>query len=151
MKSSQFGLRLWAALAPLCLCALLIPLSCKDNDPCDPGQELVGTGCFPIPAAGGAPGAGGLGDSTPGGAGASAGGAPSGIEPPGNPDATFGTKCQSNADCGGPAPICATDPLFYCTQIDCLAGEANADVCPDQWVCLHFPPQPSACVNSQSL
>jgi len=151
VKSSHFGLRLSTALACFGLCALSTALSCKDSDPCDAGQELVGSGCFPIPPSGGAPGAGGLGDVAPGGAGASTAGAPSGVESPGNPDATFGTKCQSNADCGGPAPICATDPLFYCTQIDCQAGEANAAVCPDQWVCIHLPPQPSACVNSQSL
>jgi hypothetical protein len=86
-----------------------------------------------------------------GGDGANAGGAPSGIEPPGNPNATFGTKCATNADCGGDAPICATDPLFYCSQINCADGEANAGACPATWVCFKYLDNPTACVNPKSF
>jgi hypothetical protein len=140
------------------LCGLsLVPLGCKDDDPCDPGQEFVAIGCFPIqgggagksstgPAAGGADdagGASGVEPSSPGGA--------SGVEPPGNPDATFGTTCATNADCGGDAPVCATDPLFYCSQIECQDGEANAGSCPADWICFKYLDNPSACVNPSSF
>jgi hypothetical protein len=155
VKFPRRNLSAAAGLALLLLAFGALPLGCKDEDPCDPGQELVGTGCFPIASGGSA----GSSSGTPGGAPseagaageASPGGSGSGIEPPGNPDAMFGTTCASNADCGGPAPICATDPLYYCTQIDCLEGEENAGVCPANWVCIHIAPNPSACVNSQSL
>jgi hypothetical protein len=59
----------------------------------------------------------------------------------------YGTVCQSNAQCGGPAPICATDPLNYCSQIDCEAGEANEGICPAGWRCFKYQDNPSICVN----
>jgi len=159
VKSPHFELRAATALALFGLFSLSLPLGCKDEDPCDPGQELIGTGCFPIPSGGssgttstpaaGAPGEGGVSDSSA--AGASAAGAGSGIQPPGNPDAMFGTACQTNADCGGPAPICATDPLFYCSQINCQDGEENAGACPADWVCFKYLDNPSACVNPSSF
>ena len=132
------------ALGLLALLGLLVaPPGCKDNDPCDPGQESVGTGCFPVAAGGSAAQAGAASD-----AGASDGGAPAGgAASVGNPDATFATPCESNADCGGDAPVCATDPLFYCTQLNCKDGEENAGACPDGWTCVLLPPNPSACVN----
>jgi hypothetical protein len=128
-------------LGLLTLLALLVaPPACKDQEPCDPGQESIGTGCFVV-----ATGGSGGGTST------DDGGAPSGgatDEPAiGNPDATFATPCHANAECGGDAPVCATEPLFYCTQLDCLDGEENAGACPDGWTCVHLPPKPSACVN----
>ena len=126
----------------------LLPLSCKDTDPCDPGQEIKSTGCFPIKTGGSA----GKTSSADGGetsaeAGASAGGAGSGVEPWGNPDATWGSPCERNAECGPDAPICATAPFNYCSQIDCQDGEANAGVCPDTWVCFKFEPYPAICTD----
>jgi hypothetical protein len=149
------------------LCGLsALPFGCKDNDPCDPGQEFVSIGCFPVtggsasagkaganPHAGAADDAGGAnGEPSAGGANGepSAGGA-NGVEPPGNPDAMFGTQCATNADCGGDAPVCATEPLFYCSQIDCQDGEANAGSCPADWVCFKYLDNPSACVNPSSF
>jgi hypothetical protein len=132
------------------LCLLLAP-GCKDEEPCDDGQESIGTVCYPA-ATGGSAGSSSLpqaGAPGEGGAADPAGGA-SGSEPPGNPDATFGTPCQANDECGGDAPICATDPLFYCSQIDCSAGEANDGACPAGWTCFpKAPDHPSACVNLQ--
>ncbi len=138
-------------LGVLGLCAAAA--GCKDKDPCDPGFEFDAIGCFPVNGGGagktsgpqaGAPDAGGA-DGAP-----DAGGA-SGIEPPGNPDAMFGTTCATNADCGGDAPVCATDPLFYCSQIECQDGEANAGSCPADWVCFKYLDNPSACVNPSSF
>ena len=152
LNSARFAAQSAALFALLGALSLLG--ACKDDSPCDPGQEIKGTGCFPIAAGGsggksalpqaGAPDAGGAGTDEPM-AGAS------GIEPPGNPDAMFGTTCQTNADCGGPAPICATDPLFYCSQIECQDGEVNAGACPADWVCFKYLDNPSACVNPSSF
>jgi hypothetical protein len=133
------------ALAVLALLGLLAaPAGCKDSDPCDPGEQAIGTACFPV-AMGGSAG----GTSEPEAGAPSAGGAADGGAGPGagNPDATFGTPCHANAECGGDAPVCATDPLFYCTQLDCKDSEANAGACPDGWTCVLLPPNPSACVN----
>lgn len=138
-------------IATLALLGLLAAAGCKDEEPCDAGEESIGTACYPVASGGsagsasapvaGAPAEGGAAD-VPGGSG--------GTEPLGNPDASFGTPCEANTDCGGDAPICATDPLFYCSQIDCSAGEANEGACPAGWTC--FPKaadHPSACVNLQ--
>jgi hypothetical protein len=117
---------------------LLLAVACKDEEPCDPDQESVGTSCF-VAATGGSGGS----EATP----EPVAGAGSDVEPPGNPDATFGDTCATDTDCGGPAPICATDPLFYCSQIDCEAGEANEGACPEGWRCFKYLDNPSACVN----
>jgi hypothetical protein len=124
-------------------------IACKDEDPCDPGWVSIDTGCWlaeqggsggtsatPMPEGGAngdaaAPSSGGAGD----------------VEPIGNPDAMFGSPCQSNEDCGGPAPVCATDPLFYCSQIECQEGEANEGACPADWRCFKYLDNPSACVD----
>lgn len=133
--------KLQASIA-LGLCGLsLVPFGCKDNDPCDPGQEFVAIGCFPVAA-----GSAGKSSAEAGAGGAEDAGGASGVEPP-----TFGTACATNADCGGDAPICATDPLFYCSQIDCQDGEANAGSCPADWVCFKYLDNPSACVNPSSF
>ena len=142
MNSANHKLK---AAAMLVLLGLFVALpACKDENPCDPGQESIGTGCYPI-AAGGSAGT----TSMP------AAGAPSdgGVGQPaaGNPDATFGTPCESDVECGGDAPVCATEPLFYCTQLNCNDGEENAGVCPEGWTCVHLPPQPSACVNLNAI
>jgi hypothetical protein len=119
----------------------LLPLSCKDEDPCDPGQESIGTGCFPIQG-----GSGGGGSTNQPQAGMPAeGGMPS--EAPSNPDATFGTPCESNEDCGGDAPICDNMVFNYCLQINCKEGEENEGVCPADWQCVLVPPNPSACIK----
>lgn len=135
-KAPVFGL--------LALFGLLVAApGCKDTEPCDPGQESRGTACFPVETGGKASQAGTASDG-----GASDGGASSGgTSAVGNPDATFATPCESDADCGGDAPVCATDPLFYCTQLNCKDGEENAGACPDGWTCVLLPPNPSACVN----
>lgn len=129
----------------------LAPLACKDSDPCDPGQEAKGTGCYPVKASGGSAGKSSTkpadGGEPSADAGASAGGAGSGVEPWGNPDATWGSPCEHNAECGPDAPICATAPFNYCSQIDCQDGEANAGVCPDTWVCFKFEPYPAICTD----
>lgn len=77
--------------------------------------------------------------------------------PMGNPDATFGTHCDSNADCGGDAPLCDNKMFHYCLQTNCLEGEEHAGVCPEGWICV--PPgetpdgasYPSACINPSGL
>jgi hypothetical protein len=135
MKLVHFGPRAGAALL-VALSAL--PFGCKDEDPCDPGQELRGTGCFPIATGGSA------GSSSQPAAGAPAGGA---TDPGGNPDATFGTPCTSDADCGGDAPVCDNMVFNYCLQINCKDGEENAGACPADWQCVLSPPHPSACIK----
>jgi hypothetical protein len=141
-----------AARRSLLTGTLLLALTgaCKDEEPCDPGQVSIGTVCFPAEAGGvagtGAAQAGATSDA----AGAAAGGEAAAGEP-GNPDASFGTPCETNTDCGGDAPVCATDPLFYCSELECGAGEANEGVCPEGWTCLKYLDNPSACVNLSSL
>lgn len=125
-----------AAMSAVLGLALLWPLGCKDESPCDDGQVSIGTACFAKEA----PGAGGESSEPPAGA--------AGAAPSGNPDATFRTPCQKDEDCGGDAPVCATDPLFYCSQLECLEGEANAGACPSDWQCIKLDEQtPSACVD----
>ena len=104
--------------------AMLLAVACKDDEPCDDDQESVGTSCFAK-----ATDAGGTGGS------------------PEVPEVPFGTPCQTNDDCGAPAPVCATDPLFYCSQIECQEGEANEGACPEGWRCFKYLDNPSACVN----
>lgn len=135
------------SLLTLGLLGLLVtPPACKDKEPCDEGQESIGTGCFPVAAGGSSAGGSSKPEAgSPSDAGAADGG--SAAAPAGNPDATFATPCETDADCGGDAPVCATDPLFYCTQLNCKGGEENADACPEGWTCLLLPPNPSACVN----
>ena len=130
------------------VCALAacgLALGCKDDDPCDPGQIVMNTQCYPAPATGG-DSAGGGADSA--GAPDTAGGAPSSVDTP------FGTACQdttASSDCGGLAPICADltklGQSVMCTQIDCSAGEANAGVCPGGFSCFAFPGYPSVCTK----
>jgi len=130
----------------------LVPLACKDTDPCDPGQEIKSTGCFPITATGGGAGTSGHTGAEAGAPdqAAGAGGASSGepmVEPWGNPNATWGSPCTHNAECGPDAPICATDPFNYCSQIDCQDGEAHAGVCPPTWNCFKYLDYPAICID----
>jgi hypothetical protein len=131
MKHSTF---FWSLL----VLASLLGVSCKDEEPCDEGQESIGTGCFPK-----ASGGSGGGGSEPM-AGEQSGGAPSG-----NPDATFGSPCESNDDCGGDAPVCDNKMFHYCLQTDCQEGEKNAGVCPEGWMCVSSAGNPSACITFQ--
>ncbi len=135
-----------ALLALGLVCFFSAPAACKDTEPCDEGQKSIGTGCFPEATGGSSAGSGSKPDAgSPSDAGAADGGG--GAASVGNPDATFGTPCETDAECGGDAPVCATDPLYYCTQLDCKDGEANAGACPDGYTCVLLPPNPSACVN----
>jgi hypothetical protein len=56
-----------------------------------------------------------------------------GGESPGNPNATFGTPCDSQDDCGGIAPVCGGPELPICTNINCLD---DRELCPSDWQCL---------------
>lgn len=118
--------------------------ACKDDSPCDEGQIVRGVACYPAPAAGASGEAGSSGeagaDGDPGDSGAPA---PSGF--------VIGQACAdttSSSDCGGAAPVCAPLPAGpACTQILCKPGEPNAGVCPSDWPCMEFPPNPSACLK----
>jgi len=143
MQLSNLGLGLaWAALA---LGSLSI--GCKDDDPCDPGQIVKNSQCYPAPAAGGAAATGDGGAEAGASTEASAGAA-------GTPSTDFGSACKDttgSSDCGGVAPICADlSPLgqgVMCTQINCGAGEANAGVCPSTFTCFAPPGYPSVCIK----
>jgi len=122
--------------------------SCKDDDPCDPGQVVMYSLCYPAPASGG----GGSGGAGPGAAGSTAemaAGAPSeGL------NTAFGTACvdtKTSSDCGGEAPLCADltqlGQSVMCTQINCSPGEANEGVCPSAFTCFAFPGYPSLCTK----
>src|SRR4051812_39642452 len=85
--------------------------ACKDNDPCDPGQEERLALCYAVAQAGanGAQGASGSGASLDArsDAGADAPAAPAAL------DTDFGTHCSdttASSDCGGRAPLCAPFP-----------------------------------------
>jgi hypothetical protein len=104
--------------------------ACWETDMCDPGQVVQDDLCYPAPP----PhvpkvDAGGTGDASA-------------------PLDTFGKACSAPGDCaGGNATICGAPQLPLCTQIDCLAGEANEGVCPAGWQCLTVPPNPSVCLK----
>ncbi|RYZ09478.1 MAG: hypothetical protein EOO73_04065 [Myxococcales bacterium] len=125
------------ALSTFCLVLGLLP-GCRDDDPCDEGQESTGTGCFPRSSGG----SGGLSAAPAGGASGEGGAAPSG-----NPDATFGTACESDADCGSEAPVCDDQQFHYCLQVECQEGEANEGACPTDWTCFKYQDNPSACIK----
>ena len=149
MKLQKLGWAQGLILGVLGLCGLAV--GCKDDDPCDPGQIVKNTQCYPAPAAGGDSSSGGAdtGGTDAGGAPDTAGGAPgSALETP------FGTPCAdttASSDCGGDAPKCADlSPLgqsIMCTQSDCSAGEANAGVCPSGFKCFAVPGYPSVCIK----
>jgi hypothetical protein len=132
------------------LFASALSLACKDDSPCDSGEVSIGTGCFAAPTGG----SGGGSVAEPVG-GSTEGGEPS--VPVGNPDATFGTPCATDADCGGDAPLCDNKVFNYCLQTDCAEGEPNEGVCPAGWVCVpkgedpQTGPHPSACIDPAAL
>jgi hypothetical protein len=133
-----------------CLGLVLSSFGCKDDSPCDEGQEVRNVSCYPVAAAAGtgsgSAGAGGedtAGEDTDSDASA-------GADPPAGIQAEVGQTCADTAahsDCGGNAPICAPLPSgTACTQILCLAGEANEGACPSGWTCLQARPLPSPSV-----
>lgn len=70
-----------------------------------------------------------------------------------NPNATFGSPCVKQSDCGGIAPICGGPMLPLCTQIQCL----DTTLCPAGWQCFDItkyaqeiaPGVTSACIPTQ--
>jgi hypothetical protein len=141
MKQRKFGLARNVILSALPLCCLLA--GCKDDDPCDPGQIVKNSQCYPAPAmVGDAGGAEGGADAAAGASGAAV-------------DTPFGTPCTdttASSDCAGLAPVCADlTPLgqsVMCTQINCASGEANAGVCPSTFNCFAPPGYPSVCIKN---
>jgi len=124
---------------------------CKDDSPCDPGQEERNSQCYPV-ATGGAGGAGSTGGTAAGGT--DAAGAADAAAGAAAVETAFGTECADTAgssDCGGEAPLCADlTPLgqtVMCTQINCAEGEANAGVCPSGFTCFAVPGHPSVCIK----
>jgi hypothetical protein len=113
------------ALLGLCLCLC----ACQPSTLCDPGQRAMGGGCYPVskPAAD-------SGEPKEGDAGNDAA-APSCA---GDPYDGFKDSCTKNGDCGCHAPVCATAPLNYCTQVNCDPSDSSA--CPPGWTCLMIPP-----------
>jgi hypothetical protein len=144
MKLQKCGLARSLILGALGVCGLAV--GCKDDDPCDPGQVVRNSQCYPAPASGGDTGTGG---ADAGGEPDVAAGAPSAAV-----DTPFGAACKdttASSDCAGVAPICADlsklGQSVMCTQIDCSAGEANAGVCPSGFSCFAFPGYPSVCTK----
>ncbi len=142
MKLRQFVWTRSVILSALGLCGLVA--SCKDDDPCDPGQVVINSQCYPEPAMGGDGGGNDVGGAPDVAAGA----------PGAALDTPFGTPCTdtaASADCAGIAPVCADlTPLgqtVMCTQIECSAGERNAGVCPSSFNCLATPGYPSVCIK----
>jgi len=99
MKLQELGFLPGMILSALGLCAMLV--GCKDDDPCDPGQIVQNTQCYPAPANGGAPGTGG--GATRGGA-AAAAGAPGG-RGRAPPPATSGSPPLSAPPVPGAPPL----------------------------------------------
>lgn len=134
------------ALLPMLIVGSLLSFalatSCKDNDPCDPGQVERNSQCYPVSASGGS------GGSDDGGPDAGAAGESATLDTP------FGTPCTDStgsSDCGGIAPVCADlTPLgqsVMCTQLNCAAGEQNAGVCPSGFRCFAVSGYPSICIS----
>ncbi len=98
--------------------ALVLGLAgaCKEDTPCDPGQNLVDGFCMP---------------GTPDAA------APMPTEDAATPTeatgaSTFGRTCATSAECTAPADYCANPP-GNCTAKGCVA---DPTVCPQGWSCL---------------
>jgi hypothetical protein len=126
----------WPAIAILAA----VITGCWDDHPCDPDQIVVANACLNAPSGGGGGGTGGGGSG--------AGGVDAGavtIRDSANDDSNFGKPCSTTADCSGDAPVCGQPYAPHCTQTQCGAGEANADVCPSGWQCLMIPGAPSVC------
>lgn len=137
------------------MCLISLPLGCKDDSPCDEGQEMQNGACVPVAAAGsaGTGGGGTGGGGTDAGIGTDTGRGGTATDAPAGVQTEVGDPCAdttASSDCGGNAPICAPLPSgTVCTQILCLAGEVNAGACPVGWTCLQARPMPdpSVCLN----
>lgn len=114
----------------LAAAALLLIGACTVDEPCDPGQVLVGNLCVDPPS--------GDGDGDGGAGGQSAGGATSGdsdgdgdsvTEPP-----NFGESCTEQGDCTG-GTVCAAPQLPICVG-QCGPGEPFEDACPAPLACV---------------
>jgi hypothetical protein len=121
-------------------CLLLLLGSCQPSVLCDPGQYEMGGGCYPEP-----PKDSGTQSDDDAGAGEADGGDGCGSDP----SEGFGVACSSSSQCGCGAAHCATDPLGYCTKINCDPTEAEA--CPPDWTCLTIPAGASPDPNITSL
>jgi hypothetical protein len=143
MKTTRMRSPAKTSFVPL-VALLLVPLACKDDDPCDPDQEeRNANACYPT-MAGSAGASGSAGTSGNPGDGPDSGA-------PADEGFVVGQPCADTAassDCGGAAPICAALPSgSACTQILCLEGEPNAGACPADWPCTEIPGYPSTCLN----
>ncbi|MET0339798.1 MAG: hypothetical protein ABW252_02305 [Polyangiales bacterium] len=101
------------------LAPLLALVACLPDNPCDPGDYHDHGACYPRSSM---QDAGPLLDAAMP---VDAGG--------GDPTATFGKACTSDAECGGVAPTCAVPQLPYCTALNCLD---RPGICPSRWTCL---------------
>jgi hypothetical protein len=109
--------RMMKALVALGATALMgLAGSCKEETPCDPGQDLVNGMCQP-----GVPDAAPL---TP----------QEDAAPPteAGPSSPFGRVCATSAECTAPADYCANPP-GNCTAKGCVA---DPTLCPQGWTCL---------------
>lgn len=128
MKTVKKHSVIGAALASV---SLLAVAGCWHDSPCEEGYVVVTDMCYKIPVA-------------PAPAPAAEAGAGEAAAPATD---TFGKTCTAQADCaGGTAPVCAAPQLPYCTQINCMDGEANAGSCPTGFTCIAAGAQ-SACVK----
>ena len=94
-------------------------MGCDPSDPCDTGYYEDHGGCYPFDA------------SPP----TNPDDQDSGTDGPGgNPNATFGTKCNNDSDCSEVAPSCGAPMFPVCTAINCHAQAVNP--CPATWTCL---------------
>jgi hypothetical protein len=133
-----------------CLGLASLCSGCKDDSPCDEGQEVRNAACYPVATAGTGSGSAGSESGSAGSDGDTASDDSSGTDPPAGVQAEVGQACADTAahsDCGGHAPICAPLPSgTACTQILCLPGEANEGACPSGWTCLQARPMPTPSV-----
>lgn len=63
-----------------------------------------------------------------------------------NPDATYGTPCKLQSDCGGVAPVCGGPMLPLCTTINCESAG-----CPSGWSCIDVTKYPGVAPGVMSV
>ena len=100
-----------------------LPGACKEQTPCDQGQELRNSYCWYVDAAAASDASAAQTSEAGGEAG------PADEEP--GPSA-FGRPCAVDGDCAAPASLCAPQ-LFYCTALAC---DLNPTLCPVGWICM---------------
>jgi hypothetical protein len=116
------------------LACVLASAACDPEDPCDKGYRADHGFCWLLDA-----GNDWYGDPEVDDAGV----------PKSNPDATFGTECMLQSDCGGDAPVCGGPMLPICTVTNC-----ENTGCPNGWTCIDVtkymasaPGVTSVCIN----